>query len=286
MCSGVAKFHQAIVDAGLIPPDHISPNQIHRFAGINKPRSNRAGWCWLSLDGNGGAFGCWATGFQQTWRVDKKRLSKDEWLRLQKVIKQQRIERQQELDHRYIEAADAAQSMWNQSVDAIFHPYLQKKGVLPFGIRQKNNLLLIPLRDIDGKIWSYQTIDDSGRKMFLKGGRLSGNFYQIGDITDQIYIAEGYATAATLNQKLNKPVIAVFSVGNLKPVAIAIRKKYPKIKITIAADNDTKTEGNPGLAKGREAAASIGADLIYPDFNDIDGEGSDFNDYVNAGGVL
>ena len=286
MRSCVDKFRQAIMDAGLNPPEHISPDHIHRFAGINKPRNNRAGWCWLSLDGNGGAFGCWATGFQQTWREDNKRLPKDEWLRLQKAINQQKIERQQELDRQYIEAACTAQSMWNQSVDAIFHPYLQKKCVLPFGICQRNNLLIIPLRDTEGKIWSYQTIDDLGRKMFLKGGKVSGNFYQIGEITDQVYIAEGFATAATLNQVLNIPVVVAFNAGNLKTVATAIALKYPQIKITIAADNDTETEGNPGLTKGRGAAASIGADLIYPRFDNEDFNGSDFNDYVLAGGVL
>ena len=64
-------FRQAIMDAGLTPPKHISSDHIHRFPGINKPKSNRAGWCWLSQDGNGGAFGCWATGFQETWREER-----------------------------------------------------------------------------------------------------------------------------------------------------------------------------------------------------------------------
>ena len=57
MRSGVVKFRQAIMDAGLNPPNHISPDHIHRFAGINKPRNNRAGWCWLSPDGNSGEHG-------------------------------------------------------------------------------------------------------------------------------------------------------------------------------------------------------------------------------------
>jgi putative DNA primase/helicase len=76
------------------------------------------------------------------------------------------------------------------------------------------------------------------------------------------------------------------NAGNLGPVTAAIHAKYPAIKITIAADNDTKTQGNPGLTKALEAVALVGGNYIFPNFEDMGFTGTDFNDYANGGGVL
>lgn len=54
---------------------------------------------------------------------------------------------------------------------------------------------------------------------------------------------------------------------------IALREKYPHVRITICADNDANTPGNPGLTKAREAAQSCSGFLAVPpifgDFNDL-----------------
>ena len=62
-----------------------------------------------------------------------------------------------------------------------------------------------------------------------------------------------------------------------------IRTKYPNIEIIIAADNDYMGNKNTGLIKGKEAARSVNAELIFPKFlpNDL---GSDFNDFVKLYG--
>ena len=49
-----------------------------------------------------------------------------------------------------------------------------------------------------------------------------------------------------------------FDAGNLEPVALALRAKFPHIEITLCADNDMNTPGNPGLSRAREAAAAVG----------------------------
>lgn len=49
------------------------------------------------------------------------------------------------------------------------------------------------------------------------------------------------------------------------------------MNLIIAADDDRHRPDNPGLTKGREAAAAIGAGLVWPDFGDHE-QGSDFND--------
>lgn len=189
---------------------------------------------------------------------------------------------------RYDRVARQAQQFWEKSGLVFFHKYLCIKRVFHSGIRKRGNVLVIPLCDVDGKIWSCQLITETGDKKFLTGGKTKGNFYLIGKITGHVYIAEGFATGATIYAHFTTATAIAFNAGNLKPVAQAIRKKYPDIKITVAADNDIKecNDKNPGITFGREAAAAVGGYLIYPNFNDIDGEGSDFNDYVNLGGVL
>jgi len=59
----------------------------------------------------------------------------------------------------------------------------------------------------------------------------------------------------------------------LEPVARTLRAKFPGAVITICADNDTSTPGNPGLTKANTAARAIGGYVAIPphgynDFND------------------
>jgi hypothetical protein len=74
--------------------------------------------------------------------------------------------------------------------------------------------------------------------------------------------------------------------GNLAPVAEALRKELPDVQIVVCADDDWKTEGNPGLTKAKEAAAAVGGIVAVPVF----GEGrvdkwTDFHDLANAQGL-
>src|SRR5205085_2388682 len=63
------------------------------------------------------------------------------------------------------------------------NPYLHRKGVEAFGVKFDGSSLIVPLRDVEGKLWSLQTImgDDSGAKRFAKGGRIKGMMHLIGE---------------------------------------------------------------------------------------------------------
>lgn len=54
--------------------------------------------------------------------------------------------------------------------------------------------------------------------------------------------------------------------GNLEAVAVALRSKYPALKIIIAADDDHQTPGNPGMTKATAAVQATGATLAVPVF--------------------
>ena len=106
--------------------------------------------------------------------------------------------------------------------------------------------------------------------------------------TPAIVIAEGYATADTLSQALDYPVIAAFDSGNLSKVAQDLHEKYPHKPIIIAGDDDHHLEStlgkNPGKEKALEAAALVNGMAVFPVFapnEQVSKRLNDFNDLAN-----
>ena len=93
-----------------------------------------------------------------------------------------------------------------------------------------------------------------------------------------LYVAEGYATAATIHQVMGRPCIVAYSASNLVPVTGSARDKYgPTQEIVIVADNDAS---NTGQKYADQASAKFGARTIMPPTQ------GDANDYVAWGGDL
>lgn len=152
------------------------------------------------------------------------------------------------------------------------HPYLIAKGVKAFGIRWQSsgNLLVVPVRDIDGVLHGLQFISADGCKKFKTGTVKTGHFHKIGRTKDNtIIIAEGYATGASIHQATGHAVVVAFDAGNLLPVAQVIRSKFPDMTIIIAADNDQATAGNPGVTKATAAALAVNGLLAVPSFQEV-----------------
>jgi putative DNA primase/helicase len=157
--------------------------------------------------------------------------------------------------------------------------------------------LLLSLQDIDGQIWSGQTIQASGAKYFLPGSKKENSFHVVGDSVHGvgamrhvpvIVIAEGYATADTLSQVLGYPTISAFDSGNLPKVAQDLRSKFPDKPIVIAGDDDRYLEmtngKNTGREKALEAAKLVNGTVVFPTFAPSEQELqklSDFNDLAN-----
>src|SRR5262249_15790003 len=150
------------------------------------------------------------------------------------------------------------------------HPYLLRKNVKPYGIKcAGSGHLLVPVR-INGRIRSLQIINAGGEKRFLPGGQVAGGYFAIGAGAggDTIYLAEGFATGATVHAATGGAVYVAFNAGNLLLVAKMLRDKFSGAEIIICADDDNRTEGNPGLTKAKEAARIIGARVAIPKFGD------------------
>ena len=153
-------------------------------------------------------------------------------------------------------------------------------------MRDGKDVLLVPLRDLDGKLWSMQRIYPDGNKLFLKDGRTSGLMHTLGEPTPTRIIAEGFSTGASIHEATGHCVHIAFNCHNLKSVAESIRKAHPDTDLIIAADDDWKTEGNPGMTKATEAAMSYGAKLAIPTWpeNQRGKKETDFNDLALSHG--
>lgn len=263
----------AIAEAGRIVAD----GTICRFQVEGDKQGSRNGWAVLFADhhGAGGAFGHWRTGVSGTWHARGHQRSASERKRLSAAIAEAKRQHEAERLQRAHEARQRALRLWSQAdVADPRHPYLLKKKIAPHGIRQLDDKLVIPARDADGKLWTLEFIYSDGDKRFLSGGRKRGCYFAIGKVADELLVAEGFATAASLREATGKAVAVAFDAGNLEPVARSLRARFPGIKITIAADNDTGTSGNPGITKATTAARAVGGYLAIPpegfnDFNDV-----------------
>jgi putative DNA primase/helicase len=120
----------------------------------------------------------------------------------------------------------------------------------------------------------------------MPGGRKKGCYHSIGKPAGVLIVCEGFATGASSHEATGDAVAVAFDAGNLEPVAVALRVKYPSLKIIIAADDDHLTDGNPGMTKARAAALAVGGLLAVPSFPaGRPDKATDFNDLHQLAGA-
>jgi len=281
MTSATILFREALQMAyGPLDWLPVSDGQIHRFRVPDDKPGTLNGWYVLYLDGiSSGAFGSWKVGGASTWS-SREPADHREAEQVRQRIEQARHQREAEKQRRHKIAADIARRWWGTApLAAPDHPYLIAKEVCSHVLRQRGADLLVPLYG-GGVLVNLQRIAPDGGKRFLLGGRVTGCYSPLGRIEPerQLCVCEGWATAATLHQK-GFTVAAAMNAGNLKPVALALRAKYPDADIVIAGDDDRQTKGNPGRTAANAAAIAIGGLVAFPDWPDNAPDTlTDFND--------
>ncbi|MDY0185564.1 MAG: toprim domain-containing protein [Desulfuromonadaceae bacterium] len=215
-------------------------------------------------DGSYGAcFGSWKHGIKENWFSGKPRRELTLAERREYAQKMAEAREKQDAEQRQKHQAAAAKALqlWEQAAPAApEHPYLVKKQVKPYHLRQLRESLLVPVCTVGGALIGLQFISADGSKRFLSGTASKANLCQIGTITDLVLIAEGYATAASLHAATGYPCAVSFSAGNLRPVAEAIQAQHPQTTIIICADADPV-----GMAAAQEAAESVNGFWVAPD---------------------
>lgn len=164
--------------------------------------------------------------------------------------------------------------------------------------------LLVPAFDVEGKLWTLQTVNPNF-KGFVKDGRKAGLFTVAGaapsaffqtlenDQSSPLVFAEGYATGDTVARLAGGPCLVTFDSGNIDAVVRQFRERDPDRPLLIASDNDHraaleigadgKPKPNVGLVKSQAAAEAHGAGVMVPSFEASD-KGSDWNDFAKTHG--
>lgn len=263
----MAAMHQA--GAGPSEPITLPEGELVRFHVEGDKRGSRNGWA--VFYGSVGRFGSWRTGLDQSWRARRPAgESPKERAERRRAIEAAHRLRQVEQQRVQAEARDRLAHLVRVARPATDdHPYLTSKGAHAYGILQLRNMLMIVARDTSGTAHTAQFIGPDGNKRFLTGGRIAGCYFSIGRPRRYIFLVEGYCTGASVFDATGAAVAVCFSAGNLKPVAMALRAKFPTMRLVIAADNDAATPGNPGVTHALEAAAAAGAVVAVPDFTGI-----------------
>jgi len=265
---------------GFAPDRIVADGKLRRFS-TNGRRGDDSGWYVGYDDGFPTViYGDWRTPNDKpfTWyHRDPLEMSPAE----REQLERRKAQRDAEQREREAAAGQIARERWSRAREAsASHAYLMRKGVKPHGLRQEGETLLVPLYR-GGELVSFQTIAPSGEKRFLKDAPSRGAYFAIGDaVGSAICICEGFATAATVREETGALTICAFNAGNLSAVAKAVREDHPDSRIVICADDDFRTDGNPGLTTARAAAEAVGGTVLVPPFDRSKGEtGTDWNDY-------
>lgn len=238
-----------------------------------------------------GAYGIWG-------RLDKTKIETDwtgidelERIRMQKQLAEQEQREEAKRRDRAEKASRRAKEQYLAAKHKGVSPYLEKKGVEPErDLRfQDDGTLLVPMLRYDHEpkpeLKGLQKIGPDGSKRFNSGMAKEGTAFLLGvkpKKGEAILICEGLATGLSIRVGVgrSRPVFVAFDAYNLVPVAKLLRALYPDSALVFCADDDYKTDGNPGRAKANQAAELAGnASVMWPTFKArTDQPWTDFND--------
>lgn len=283
-------FKQAMQAAGIeTDAAIIADGTLHRFYVVGDRSGSKNGWYVLHADDPAsGQFGCFKRGISETWSAKAyKTLTPEEKTRYTAKMEAARRQRDEETAKLQAECRAWCAERWKQGKEATnAHPYLKRKGVHAYGLRLLRDALMVPLYDTARTIHGMQFIGADGEKKFKVGTAKQGHYFPIGKPKGKtLLVCEGYATGASLHEATGEAVAVAFDAGNLKPVAEALRQKYPDFRLIICADNDQWGDSNTGVIKATEAALAVSGMLTIANIQDTADKPTDFNDLHRAEGI-
>ncbi len=215
------------------------------------------------------------------WKPENKKkqtITKEERAEIEALRKEAEMKQTK----KHLETAKKAKDLWDKATPCEKHPYLEKKKVLPYGLRvNQHGQLVIPLYDKSMAIVGLQYIDEDGKKLFLTGSKKSGSFFILGQeilkTSTIINYAEGYATAASIYADFSQPVIVSFDAYNLSPVAETMFEFFHDRKHVFIADNDDSKTGEKEATKACQYITKNNgrAEVLMPQTQ------GDYNDHKN-----
>jgi len=225
-------------------------------------------------------YGNWRTGEQKKWsNTDVNKLSLREQNELKANIAHNIERSKKERAKRHDEVAKDCQERFKSAIDCVNHDYLTKKKIKNYGLKTIRDSLVVPLystTNVKPEIRSLQYIDKKGEKRFVSASEVKGSVHIVGfswsewQDLDQVLVVEGIATAYSVFEATNLPVVCVFS-ANFGLTALSNLRKLTKARFYILFDND---KNQVGQRKAEEITSAINNTVvrlpsIIGDFNDL-----------------
>ena len=288
------EFEKFLFDNGLEPDPKkglVTDGSVGRAYVNDGGKRKLSGWyqLWLDQSVPFGRIGDYRISQDQPtaiWKPENRKrhtISQAEKDEIKKLQEKAEVEKQE----KHSKAAVRAQSLWNAAQDCEKHPYLEKKNVLSYGLKQTDDdLLIIPLLSKELDIVGLQYIAPDGTKRFLTGSRKSGSFFILGKeilkSADTINYCEGYATAASYYRDYSQPVIVAFDAYNLSAVAENIFDYFSDRRHIFIADNDDSKTGEKEAVKACQLIHNRNgrAEVLIPTSK------GDYNDHASTSGEV
>ena len=289
----ISEFHNFLSNQGVAIKGQLKTDgSVDEAHDKNDPKKKRKYYYFFYLDqdypyGELRRYSDQGEAFAKFRPKNVEKLTDDQRQELNEVIKQKQIEAEKKQKESQNKAAKRAQSDWERGKPVESHPYLEKKQVSSYGLREDyKGRLMIPLYNAKRKIVGIQYIKGDGTKRFLTGTKKKGSFFTLGGNqlknTNKINYCEGYATAASFYEDHNEPVVVAFDAGNLSPVAEIIFKDYQNHEHIFIADNDESETGEREASKACQLIKSKGGKSSVK----MPKELGDYNDHKNTPKVL
>lgn len=290
---------QLLLSEGFSISEFIPDGKIRRFS-ISKNDSKKSGYYvgYRNFNSKTGEefyvvqYGTWHDRTSdKTYSTAKSAMSAADKKSLSEQIRKAQLQAEAIRDQEHEKTALEVQEKWNKLSETGTSEYLERKQISKcdsLNIRFDNfsGDAYVPVKDSSNRLWSLQRLSRDGSKTFHSGGRVRDGFSVIGNLGSggRIYITEGFATAASIRLATGETCVCAFNASNLASVSAQIRKSYPDAEIVICGDDDRdgkKPDGTPynaGRVAGEEAAKKSLGVVVFPRFDSIEGNPTDFND--------
>jgi P4 family phage/plasmid primase-like protien len=253
-------------------------------------------------------FGDFRSGKRFNVSTDKSKISKEEFSRIEEEQRQEKERIEEELGNRQEKVAERSQKEWRGfETTSTISRYSQKKkigeyikdGSLLGAKIIRDGSIIVPMKDIDGKLWGYQTIDPEGQKLYLPHQKVQGCFFLLGEYNPKgvVYICEGFATGVSIHVSSGKTTAVAFSADGLKHIGDAFRNDSPSCSLVFCGDEDQWKLGrggrphHTGRRAAKQAASLTQGSICQVSFGDIDADKlsrvrpTDFNDLHVLSGI-
>lgn len=229
---------------------------IQRFETNN---SGKDGWYTGVCIQDGGkeytrvTYGDWSKNITSTYASHKREEVpphvKIEYDKLLATLEKEKEDRRKQASHEMME-------MWKHGKEpSPNHPYLLKKKIpVNSFVKQSQDMLLVPVLDIDGHMISLQRIYPNGDKRFFSNLSVKNGYCALGiaDHNDMVYVTESFANAYSIFDATKQPTYISFSAQTLPDVVNFLNHKFKNLTIVIVSDNDG--ENGVGQKHAQECA--------------------------------